>query len=81
MAHKVDDVEYDRRNIIGWGPSGSVVMRGAVSSSASVVKCAAVKRLLTGQCKVLDEQFKLFAQCSHANVVRFCTVAQASNFT
>lgn len=82
MAHKVDDVQYDRRDIVGWGPSGSVVLRGTVDGAKSAARRVAVKRFLAGQSKVLDEQFKLFRQCvHHANVVRFCTVVFTPSYT
>lgn len=76
MADKAEDVEYDRRNIIGWGPSGTVVLRGKFAG-----KLVAVKRFLAGQSRVLDDQFELYRTSVHANGVRLHCVFSSRGFT
>lgn len=78
MEDKVEDViEFDRRNIVGWGPTGTVVLRGTIGG-----KPVAVKRFLAAQSKVIDDQFNLFRTSSnHDSLLRFYSVFSNRGFT
>ena len=72
-----DVIEYDRRNIVGWGPSGTVVLRGTIAG-----KPVAVKRFLASQSKVIDDQFNLFrTNCNHDSLLRFYSIFSDRGFT
>lgn len=71
MAVKVDDIEFDRRQMIGWGPNGTVVLRGTFKAGQAV----AVKRLITKQLKQDADQFQLYRKLDHDNILRLHHVA------
>ncbi|KAK4036503.1 serine/threonine-protein kinase/endoribonuclease IRE1 [Daphnia magna] len=79
MAAKVGDIEFDRRQIIGWGPNGTVVLRGRLNGAQQPV---AVKRYLTKQLKWNASEFELYRKEDHHNILRLYDVtSDQSGFT
>lgn len=74
MASQVGDVLFDRREIIGWGPTGTVVLRGTWGQEP-----VAVKRFLTAPLKILDDH--QLAQCDHVNILKLYDVITLKGFT
>jgi len=72
MAVRVGDIQFDRRQMIGWGPSGTVVLRGSVKGGQQP---AAVKRFITKQLKWNANEFKLYRKEDHANILRLYHLA------
>lgn len=66
MTVKVGDIEFDRRQMIGWGPRGTVVFRGTLKGGQSV----AVKRFISKQLKWNAEELELFRKEDHDNILR-----------
>lgn len=76
---RVGEIEFDRRHMIGWGPSGTVVLRGTFKGQQPV----AVKRFITKQLNWNANEFELYRKEDHANVLRLYHFASAdrSGFT
>ena len=72
MAVRVGDIELDRRQMIGWGPNGTVVLRGTLKGGQPV----AVKRFITKQLKWNAKEFEIYRTRDHENVLRLYNVAE-----
>lgn len=79
MAVKVGDIEFDRRLMIGWGPNGTVVLRGNLKDAQQPV---AVKRYITKQLKWNANEFELYRKEEHDNILRLYHItSDQSGFT
>lgn len=75
---KVGDIEFDRRHMIGWGPNGTIVLRGSLKGGQSV----AVKRFITKQLKWNVKEFEHFQKEDHVNILRvYHTATDLAGFT
>ena len=77
MAGKVDDIRFDRRQVIGWGPDGTIVLKGTWGGDDGVERPVAVKRFLTRQLKLNTFEFDLYRMSEHANIVQLYRVASS----
>lgn len=64
---KVGDIEFDRRMMIGWGPNGTVVLRGSLKGSGRSV---AVKRFISTQVKWNAKEFDHYQNEDHVNILK-----------
>ena len=77
MAGKVDDIRFDRREVIGWGPDGTVVLRGTWGGDGGVQQPVAVKRFMTRQAKFNTFEFDLYRMSENANIAQLYRVASS----
>ena len=75
MSIKVGEIEFDPGQVIGWGPNGTVVLRGAYNQKQVAVKC-----LLKCQLEVLASDFDIFSSKTHVNVLRLLHMVEEKDF-
>lgn len=76
MAGRVEDIQFDRRDIIGWGPTGTIVIRGTWGSDGCP-RPVAVKRFLTRQLKMDNFEFDLYRKSEHPNIIQLHKIASS----
>lgn len=76
MVSRVGDIVFDRRSMMGWGPTGTVVLRGTYGDEP-----VAVKRFISRHLKLDAGDFQTYRSDYHVNILPLLDVTTFSGFT
>ena len=79
MVSRLGDMVFDRRLMIGWGPTGTVVLRGTFGGEEE--EPVAVKRFISRQLKLDAGDFETYRTNFHVNILQLHDVVNFGGFT